>query len=132
MDSSSQQPYYDIFNDKADEFFRDLVVTFPQITDFKTFKMGFTLLRNYDPKCPNKYFRQFVITKFRTAILSKDETFFLEEQSFGIEDDQKDYWVDCIQQLKYIWKTLDDHNKDIIWKYFQVMIILSDKCQEFV
>ena len=128
----SQQPYYEIFNDKADEFFKELVVTFPQIADFKTFKTGFTLLRNFNPKSPNKYFRQYVIAKFKKAILSKDETFFLEEQSFGIEDNQKDYWVDCIQQLKYIWKTLDDHNKDIIWKYFQVMIILSDKCQEFV
>jgi hypothetical protein len=126
------QPYYEIFNCKAEEFFKDLVITFPEISDFKKFKAGFTFLRNFDPKCPSEYFRQFVSNKYKDAVMSKDETFFLQEQHFGILEHQKDYWVNCINQLKNIWTTMDPTNKDIIWKYFQIMIILSDKCQELV
>ena len=127
-----QQPYHEIFNCKAEEFFKDLVITFPEITEFKTFKAGFTLLRNFDPKCPREYFRKFVTEKYKDAVMSRDETFFLQEQNFGIMEEKKDYWVNCIKQLKNIWTTMDSHNKDIIWKYFQIMLILSDKCQEFV
>jgi len=124
----SKNVYYELFNEKLDEFFKDLIVSFPDITEFKRFKSGLNLLRNVDPKSPQTIFNNFVATKFKNAILSKDDSFFLDNNDFGIVSTRKDYWIEFIEQLKILWKTIDIDNKDIIWKYLHVLYVLSDKC----
>lgn len=120
--------YYELFNEKLSEFFKDIIESFPEIIEFKRFKSGLTLLRNVDPKSPQNIFNNYVVTKFNEAIIKKDDSFFLENNDFGIVSTRKDYWIDFINQLKSIWKTIDQENKDVIWKYFQVLLILSEKC----
>ena len=34
---------------------------------------------------------------------------------------------DLIKQLKEHWSVIDEKNKEIIWKYFQVLVVLSEK-----
>jgi hypothetical protein len=120
--------YYELFNEKLSEFFKDIIESFPEIIEFKRFKSGLTLLKNVDPKSPQNIFNNYVVTKFNEAIIKKDDSFFLENNDFGIVSTRKDYWIDFINQLKSIWKTIDQENKDVIWKYFQVLLILSEKC----
>jgi hypothetical protein len=126
---SNKNVYYELFNEKLDEFFKDLIVSFPDITEFKRFKSGLNLLRNVDPKSAQTIFNNYVITKFKDAILSKDDSFFLDNNDFGIVSTRKDYWIEFIEQLKLLWKTIDNDNKDIIWKYLHVLYVLSNKCE---
>jgi hypothetical protein len=126
--TSNKNVYYELFNEKLDELFKDLIISFPDITEFKRFKSGLTLLRNVDPKSPQAIFNNYVITKFKEAILSKDDSFFLDNDDFGIVSARKDYWIEFINQLKLLWKTIDNDNKDVIWKYLHVLYVLSDKC----
>jgi hypothetical protein len=120
--------FYDLFNDKVDEFFKDLITAFPHIQEFKKFKSGLTMLRNIDPKTPQSIFNSYVLSKYKEALLNKNECVFLDEQEFEVYSTRKEYWLEFINQLKSIWTTLDDENKQVIWKYFHVLIVLSDKC----
>lgn len=117
-----------LFNTKADEFCRDLVSTFPEVSEFKQLKSGLLLLKNVDEKKPREFFHNFVSSNYRQHILDRDESFFLNEMQHqahaGIDSSQ---WHNVICLLRGLWGNLSDENKDTIWKYFQVLIALDDK-----
>ena len=74
-------------------------------------------------------FKTYVTEKYKTQILEKNEEFFMEnkfeEEKSNIKNDN--YADDLIKQLKEHWSMIDEKNKDIIWKYFQVLVVLSEK-----
>lgn len=124
----SKEAFFNLFNDKADEFFKDLITSFPAMTDFRKFKMGLMMLRNVNPKMPQQVFHKYVVSKYKDAMLSRDENVFLNNTYDEVEGNEKEQWLQFIDQIKSIWKTLDDNNKEIVWKYFHVLIVLSEKC----
>lgn len=121
--------YYELFNDKADEFLKDLIDNFPNFSaEFKRIKTCMMMLRNVDPKGPLRIFNDFVLKKYKDAILKKDESVFLEETVFDIYSNRKEYWLEFIDNIKSLWKDLNDDNKEVIWKYFHVLVVLTEKC----
>jgi len=119
--------YYELFNEKLEEFFKELIVAFPDISEFRKFKSGLTLLKNVNSKTPQIIFNEYVATKFKDALLAKDETFFLDNDDYGITV-KKDYWNEFIVQLKLLWTNINQNNKDVIWKYLNLLYILNEKC----
>ena len=122
--------FFDRFNEKTDEFLKDLTTSFPDVEQFRYFRSGFNMLKNLDPKSPQRIFNTYVSTQYRDYILNKDESFFLNHEIEVSYTDRKEYWNEFIGYIKNIWKSLDDDNKDVIWKYFHVLVVLNDKCME--
>lgn len=125
--------YFNIFNQKADEFFKDLINGFPPeyeqvVVEIKTLKSGFNLLKNVDIKKPQQVFREYVVGTYREKIMSQDESFFMDKENYDITSKRKEYWMDFIDKIKIAWGSMDGDNKTIIWKYFKLLVILSDKC----
>ena len=118
--------YHEIFNEKLVEFLKELANSFPNIDEFKKLKSGATVLMSVDPKKPRDVFNKYVANKYRSFILSKNEDFFMTHK-YEIYNDS-DYWENFIMLIKNVWIGLNDSNKDAIWKYFNVLILLSDKC----
>lgn len=130
---ASKSAFINVFNQKAEEFCRDLVSTFPEVSDFKQLKIALTLLKNLDEKKPREMFNMFVTDELKTYILQRNETFFLNDfkdhmpSSAPVDASEWDRVIDLIRSL---WSGLDAANKDVIWKYFQVLIALNDKCTQ--
>ncbi len=123
--------FFRLFNQKAEEFCKDLVSTFPEVNEFKQLKSAMLLLKNLDEKKPREIFVRFLTPHFREKIVSRDETFFLNEVHNHIVDvDGVDVsnWEDIVNLLRSLWVGLSEDNQDVIWKYFQVLIAISDKC----
>jgi uncharacterized protein YheU (UPF0270 family) len=120
--------FYNLFNEKMLEFARDLCNVFSNISEFTRFRSGVLMLQNLEPKTLENIFRTYVLSKYKDQILNQDESFFLDHTEFDIYSQRTDYWLSLIEQLKEMWKTLDQDNKAIVWKYFHVLIIISDKC----
>lgn len=124
--------YYDVFNDKLDEFFKDLITTFPSVAEFKRFRSGFTLMKNLDPKYPRNVFNTNFLTIYRESILQMDEGLFTNKNNVdGILNNiynSNDNWLDFMNKISSLWHSLNKENKIIIWKYFGVLLFLSDKC----
>jgi hypothetical protein len=120
--------FYNLFNEKMLEFAKDLCDVFPNVAEFKRFRSGVLMLQNLEPKTLENIFRTYVVEKYKDQLLMKDESFFLEHTDFEIYSQRTDYWLSLIDQLKEMWKTLDQDNKEIVWKYFHVLIVISDKC----
>lgn len=126
---SDKSVFINLFNQKAEEFCKDLVLTFPEVNEFKKLKSGLLLLKNVDERKPREFFNNYVGINFKQQILSKDESFFLNEVQnhvqAGMENAQ---WQTVIALLRQLWETLNDDNKESIWKYFQVLVAINDKC----
>jgi hypothetical protein len=122
--------YFELFNQKSEEFVSELITAYPDIVEFKKFKTGIRLLTSINIKTPQMMFKKNQVASLKDNILKKNEDFFM---NFDIKSDTKhsndyDEWVDFINRLKSIWINLDETNKETIWKYFRVLVLLSDKC----
>ena len=128
MKKMTQLKFYEIFNQKMLEFAKELCDVFPHVAEFKRFRSGVLMLQNLEPKTLESIFRTYVVSKYKDKLLGRDESFFLDHTEYDIHSQRTDYWLSLIDELKDLWKTLDTDNKEVVWKYFHVMIVLSDKC----
>jgi hypothetical protein len=124
-----------LFNETADEFFKDLSEGFPALpeydvlrSEFAKLKLGFSVLKTCDEKQPQRVYKDYVLSQYRQRILDEDETFFLETNDYDITSKRKDYWLDFIGKIKTAWSSMDQENRKIIWRYFKLLTYLSDKC----
>ena len=117
------------FNTQLDRLLENLINYFPENDNFKNFQTIFSLLKTTNPRKIMSLFKTYVTNKYKTQILEKNEEFFMEnkfeEEKSNIKNDN--YADDLIKQLKEHWSKIDEKNKEIIWKYFQVLVVLSEK-----
>lgn len=121
---------FTIFNNKLIEFAKDLVYIYPDVNDFNIFLTASTWTIQLDKYAPQALFNYHVIKPFGDMILKKDESFFLVEKYENASAFFEHYGNDfnIIEKLKKIWINLDEENKETIWKYMQVLTIISNKC----
>ena len=110
------------FNKIVDKFLTELQTILPDEKDIIIFKsqVDVTAMIN-----PNKILNSFIknVYPHKTHIMEKNEDFFLGN---GLNIEQ-DYMSEAIH-LSELWKTkLSPENKIVVWKYLQVMILLSEK-----
>jgi len=120
-----------LFNQKATEFMNDLINSYPEIEQFKSFKASFTLLKNISETTPIKYFKHYFLVKYGDHIKNKNEQFFLNNE-YGQDmqlttNHSNEYWTDFINQLKNMWGTMSPENKDAIWNYLSILVIFAEK-----
>jgi hypothetical protein len=110
-----------------DEFLKDLTNTFPDLKDIKLLRNGVNIAKVADMKLPQQVFDQTVALKYEKQILEKDENFFMNEDYTEV---LSTHGVDfnLVPQLKEVWTSLDESNKDAVWKYMQVLVLLNKKC----
>jgi hypothetical protein len=110
------------FNKIVDKFLTELQTILPNEKDIVIFKSQINVVAMIDP---NKILNSFVkyVYPHKQHILDENEEFFLGD---GVSV-KKDYMSESIH-LTDLWKTkLSPENKIIVWKYFKVMIVLSEK-----
>ena len=110
------------FNKIVNEFADELSAILPNDKNIAIFKSHLSVVGMLDDTQIIKNFIEHVYP-YKKNILDKDEEFFLETE---IKHDH-DYLSDSLH-IKQLWKDkLSDSNKEIVWKYFQVLIVLSEK-----
>lgn len=127
--ANQKQVFIDRFNQTAQEFVTQLCTLFPDVTNFHRFRTGLTLLVTCTPNQPQQIYDTYVAQRYKEKILAKDENFFMTTD-YNISDTDSDQWSVFINILCQLWRNLDAQNKDIIWKYFGVLTVLNDKCNE--
>jgi hypothetical protein len=117
-----------VFNKQLNKFLEALQKILPNDLSIKTARSQISSAIFVSPK---KVLEQFIkhVFPFKNKIMEKDESYFLEteEKTFGIKEDN----LSEALQLKNIWKTLRKENKEMIWTYFQVLIVLAEKTITF-
>jgi uncharacterized protein YbbC (DUF1343 family) len=116
-----------LFNQKAEEFCKDIVAAFPDVKTFSAFKTAFTLMKTLDDKKPRKMFHEYVYLTYSAQLKSKDEDFFLRHEYNTKTANDAAYWDDFIDQIRQLWHGLDDKDKNVVWTYLQVLVKINEK-----
>ncbi len=116
------------FNLTVDNLINDLILVFPDYEYIKLFKEKFNILSKYNARKPIEYFKNTVYS-FNNEIKNKNADFFLKKDyknDITVVEENKEWALDQVLNLKNLWQELDDENKDIIWTYFNILIKLTE------
>jgi CTP synthase (UTP-ammonia lyase) len=116
-----------LFTRKLDEFVDALASTFPEIPDFNILRTTMRLGLNKS-SLPFDTFIRHVYVPYAEQIAKKDERFFLNEDYTQQMSDAVLTDMNIVDKLKGVWKSLDEDNKNVIWQYLQVLVVLAGKC----
>lgn len=118
--------YLTQFNDTLLELINDLIRVFPQDGDFRMYKLALQAAIIADSNLVHEVFRDRVCRQFGDKVLARDEDFFINNNYNDMKDEFSQA-EQLIQKLKSCWITLTPDQRDIIWKYFRVLVLLDRK-----
>lgn len=103
---------------------------YPNDKDIAVSLTTVSLLKSTNPRQLLNIFTTYVL-KYEKSILEKDEKFFLDTnfiEDCKVDKEDVNYADTVMNNLKKYWNEMDKESKENIWKYFQVLILLSKKC----
>jgi hypothetical protein len=113
------------FLQQTDNFINELCTIFPKNNAILLFREKYTFIRTANSKLILEYFVNYIYP-FKQKIMDQDESFFLDG---GGQDEIKDTsGLKFRDNIKSLWiEEMSDENKEIIWKYFKIFILLCEK-----
>ena len=103
----------------------ELVDMYPDDVDIRVCKNTIDTIKRLNPKMIVDTFYSHIYS-FKTQIMAKDETFFVDmNYNSLIKDDN----MSVVSNLKKYWSSMSTETKDCMWQYFTVLIVLCEKCK---
>jgi len=113
------------FIQQIDNFLNELCTIFPHNGEIQLLNEKYILIRSANSNLVIEYFVEFIYP-FKNQIISEDEIFFIS--GGGQEEIKNNSGLKFRDNIKKLWVTeMSDENKEIIWKYFKIFILLSEK-----
>ena len=110
---------------QIDNFISELCTIFPENGEVQLFGQKYNLIRSANSNIVIEYFVKFVYPH-KTEIMSSNENFFLN--GGGQEELKDNSGLKFRDNIRNLWiNKMSDENKEIIWQYFKMFIILSEK-----
>lgn len=110
---------------QIDNFINELCIIFQNNGEMLLFREKYNLVRGVNSNLIIEYFISYIYP-FKKNIMNKEESFFLDG---GGQEELKDKsGLKFRDSIKTLWITqLSEENKEIIWKYFKIFILLCEK-----
>jgi two-component SAPR family response regulator len=132
---SSKKETVELFVIQLKSFAEVLRDRFPEETFFRRGVTMITAMKTLSPEKSIKLFinnsykhREHIMAKDERSLLSHDYTNSLMEIAHeATEDISTSESIELIGKLKQYWHELDDEEKENMWKYLQVLVVLTDK-----
>jgi hypothetical protein len=118
--------YNERFNETFCEFMQDLVRVFPEDVEFRMYELGIKSTILYYPTYVAEMFYQRVTIPYGDKIMQRDDTFFLSHDYHDVTSEHKEANA-IIDKVKNCWVSMTNDNKEVVWKYFRVLVLLSKK-----
>ena len=110
---------------QIDNFMEDFLKIFPHKVEIQLFIQKYNLIRSANSNLVIEYFIKYIYPN-KKQILEGDENFFIA--GGGQEELKDNNGLKLRDTMKNLWiSETSKENKDIIWKYFKVFILLSEK-----
>ena len=112
-----------LFTTQVCDFSDQLLVLYPNDEWFNKFSTSVYLLKKTNPKQILELFTQYIYPH-KDNIIDNNDDFFLTNTT---EYDTIDTFMVIVTSLKKYWHDISTINKECIWKYFKIFIILKEK-----
>ena len=117
--------YLEKFNNTFNEFVEDMISIFPNDPELRMYKTALSAAMCVDDTMVINIFNDSVVKKYGSQLLARDESYFLNHDYTEIIENA-DYNA-LITKIKQYWITMNEENRNAVWKYFKVLILLSRK-----
>jgi len=123
------------FNNQLSDLVRELIYLYPENKRFTVFNQKLEILRSVNPKLIIEKYIEFIYP-FKKEILAEDDAYFTSNskndtiKEIYTQDNIKEQNyipIEYALNLKDIWLDMSSETKNAIWRYFKVLIILSEK-----
>lgn len=118
--------YREQFNSTMVELVDDLIRTFPTDGDFRMYKIAIQGALIADKTLVHGVFREKVCSRYGEKILARDESFFLNN-SYDEMKSEFSQAEQLINKLKSCWSALTPDQRDVVWKYMRLLVLLDRK-----
>jgi hypothetical protein len=114
-----------IFINQITNFIDELCTIFSTNNEILLFREKYLILKSANSTLVIEYFIKYIYP-FKQVIMNNDERFFLDG---GGQDEIKDSsGLKFRDNIKKLWiNEMSEDNKEIIWKYFKIFILLCEK-----
>ena len=110
---------------QIDNFTSELCTIFPQNNEILLLKEKYSMIKSMNSKLVVEYIIQHIYP-LKQMILDQNEEFFLN--GGGQEEIKDSSGLRFRDNICKLWVSqMTDENKEIVWKYFKVFVILSEK-----
>jgi len=113
------------FNSQLINFIEYLNTKFPENVQIKSYGTSIELLKKVNPRKLVEGFHQFVYP-YKSQIMENNESFFMDKDYNEDVGGNSDSMLEAIQ-LKSLWGTMQQDVKDQIFRYFQLLCLLTEK-----
>jgi len=111
------------------EMLKDLSKVFPNDSDFRLYITSTRILLLANDKALRQIFHDQLVVPYEKKIMERDEAFFLEKD-YNEYSNSADKGTDVnqiVSKLKGCWSSLNDENRDVVWKYLHLLLLLDKK-----
>jgi UV DNA damage repair endonuclease len=110
---------------QIENFINEICTIFPNSNEMLLLREKFTMIKSMNSKIIIEYIIRHIYP-LKQMILEQNEEFFLN--GGGQEEIKDNSGLRFRDNIRKLWMTeMIDENKEIVWKYFKVFVILSDK-----
>ena len=92
------------------------------------FARALNLAVSFSPEQPQRLFRELVTKPFKEQIMSKDDAFFISYDFQPVAQSNSFVDLDIIAKIRSVWDHMAPQDKDHIWKYLQVLVLIDERC----
>ncbi len=113
-----------VFIKQVEDFLEEISNLYPNIKTLQVFKVKYDMMKSMNS---SKIIENFIkyIHPFKTQIMTEDELFFING---GGQDNIQGDMLKLRNIIRDLWiDNMSDENKKVVWKYFKVFILLSEK-----
>tara|TARA_Y100000591_G_C21600110_1_gene577571 strand:- start:37 stop:474 length:438 start_codon:yes stop_codon:yes gene_type:complete len=137
-EKTERTKYYNMFNTTLENLIKDLIQTFPNDSDFKMFKVAFSVFKVANFKKPLDLYYLSLTDEYKQNIRDENDKFFLDNDYSDVLSNREviknipndDFSTKLIKKLKKYWTDLNNENKAMVWKYFLVLLQISEHVKE--
>ena len=118
--------YLEQFNNTFLELIDDLIRVFPSDSDFRMYRLAIQGATLANQEIVQNMFHERVGLIYGDRILAKDEAFFIQNEYKDMKDEFSQA-EQLIEKLKVSWQILTTDQRNIVWKYMRLIILLDRK-----
>jgi hypothetical protein len=118
--------YLEKFNTTFIEFINDIIRIFPEDPDIQIYKAAIETAIALDPKFIITRFNETLVKDYGKELLERNDNFFINYNYTDIIAQNQGYNA-IITKIKNAWVQMNNENKEVIWKYFKILILLATK-----
>ena len=122
----SKKVLIDALYNQFSDFLTQLVSMDPGDEDLGVFNDNLLFVKNMNPMLLVNTMKTELIEPYGDKIAARDETFFMNYQY----ETREDVDLNIVNKLRKYYSSMTNESKDIVWKYFDIIVRISKKILE--